>query len=422
MRIRLYNAKILTMKEERIIKGEMWINDGRIEYIGGRKRSEQRFQREMDLHGNLIMPGFKNAHAHSPMTFARSRADDLPLDKWLNEKIFPMEAKLTQQHIYYYSKLAYMEYLSSGITAAFDMYCMPEVMSRASIETGFRTVICGEINNFTDSIESLDANYSRYNSQNELISYILGFHAEYTTDLSILKRLGKLAEKHQSPVYGHNSETEKEVANCIAKYGMTPTKLFAECGLFDYGGGGFHCVYLSDEDMEIFKEKGLYAVLNAGANLKLASGFVPAGKYQKAGMHLAMGTDGPSGNNALDMFREMYILTVLQKVLEQDAAALKAYHVLQMATIGSAKAMGLQDCDVLAEGKRADLIVVDLKAPNMQPENNLINNLVYAGGKQNVCMTMINGKILYENGEYKTIDAEEVYYYANKLLKGLMRI
>lgn len=419
MRIRLHNAKILTMQEEQIIKGELWIDNGIIEYIGEETSSEKKFQREIDLHGNLVMPGLKNAHAHSPMTFARSCADDLPLDKWLNEKIFPMEAKLTKKHIYYYSKLAYMEYLSSGITAAFDMYCMPDVISKASIETGFRTVLCGEINNFTESIENLDAYYTYYNNQDELISYILGFHAEYTTDLPILKQLGKLAEKHQSPVYAHNSETEREVANCIAKYGMTPTKLFSECGLFDYGGGGFHCIYLSEEDMDIFKEKGLYAVLNVGSNMKLASGFVHANKYHKAGIKMAIGTDGASSNNALDMFREMYILTVLQKVLEQNAAALRAFDTLKMATVGSAHAMGLKGCDVLAEGKKADLIVLDLKAPNMQPENNLINNLVYAGGKQNVCMTMINGKILYENGEYKTIDAEEVYYYGNKLLKEL---
>jgi len=419
LRIRLHNAKILSMKEETMERGELWIEDGVIEYIGKEKVSEKKFDREIDLHKNLVMPGFKNAHAHSPMTFARSYADDLPLDKWLNEKIFPMEAKLTDKHVYYYSKLAYMEYLSSGITAAFDMYYEPEAMIQASVESGFRTVLCGAVNNFKESVEILEGYFKEYNQRHDLISYILGFHAEYTTDLDIMKRIGRLAEKYKSPVFVHNSETRREVENCKKKYGMTPTQLFKECGMYEYGGGGFHCLYLSEKDIEIFKEKQLYAVLNVCSNLKLASGFVPANKYQKAGMKLALGTDGPSSNNALDMFREMYILNVLQKVIEQDAVALSAFDTLKMATVYGAEAMGLKDCDVLEKGKKADLIVIDLQTPNMQPENNLFHHLVYSAEKQNVYMTMIDGKILYENGEYKTMDAEEIYFFANKLLKEL---
>lgn len=419
MRIRLYNAKILTMHDEDILKGELWIKDDLVEYIGKPCNIQGKFDREIDMQENLVMPGFKNAHSHSAMTFARTYGDGLPLEKWLKEKIFPMEAKLTPQHIYYYTKLAYMEYLSSGITAAFDMYYEPEAIIKASREVGFRTVLCGAINNFKESVDILEGYYNQYNKEKNLISYILGFHAEYTTDLSIIEKVGKLAEKYKAPVYVHNSETRKEVDDCIKRYGMTPTELFVKTGVYEYGGGGFHCIYLNDRDLDIFKEKKLNAILCVCSNLKLASGVVEAEKYRKKGINLALGTDGASSNNGLDMFREMYIVTMLQKVVENNASALPAYETLKMATVNSAKAIGLSECDVLQVGKKADLIAIDLHAPNMQPENDIIKNLVYSGGKQNVYMTMVDGKILYEKGEYKTVDVEETYFYANKLLQTL---
>lgn len=419
MRIRLYNAKILTMRDDNIVEGELWVKDDVIEYIGKPSKVEKKFNREIDMRGNLLMPGFKNAHTHSAMTFARSYADGLPLHKWLNEKIFPMEAKLTPGHVYYYFKLACMEYLSSGITAAFDMYYEPEAMARASREIGYRTVFCGAINNFKESIDILERYYNQFNQDNDLISYILGFHAEYTTDLEMIKSIGKVAQKYQAPVFMHNSETQLEVDNCIKKYGITPTELFLDSGLYEYGGGGFHCLYLNEHDLEIFNQKQLSAVLCVCSNLKLASGLIEAEKYRKKGISLALGTDGPSSNNGLDMFREMYIVTVLQKVLEHDASVFPAFETLKMATINGARAMRLFNCDVLAVGKKADLTAIDLRTPNMQPENDIIGNLIYSGGKQNVYMTMIDGKILYENGEYKTVDVDEVYFYTNQLLKAL---
>jgi 5-methylthioadenosine/S-adenosylhomocysteine deaminase len=299
------------------------------------------------------------------------------------------------------------------------MYYFPESMAKASVETGFRTVMCGAVNNFKESVEKLEEYYNTYNNYNELISYKLGFHAEYTTKREILEGISELAQKYKAPVFTHSSETKSEVEGCIERYGKTPTELFEELGLWNYGGGGYHSVWLSDNDMQIYKKRGLWAVINAGSNAKLASGIADVQKMSNLGLNLAVGTDGPSSNNALDMFREMYLISILQKLKHNDAAAMDANEILKAATVGSARCMGLDNCDCIAEGKLADLTVIDLNRPNMQPINNITKNLVYSGSKDDVKMTVINGKILYENGEFVNIDKEEIYFSAQEVTNRL---
>ncbi len=428
--IRFYNGKLLTMDGELQVQEpcEVWVDRDRIVLAGdaGRVREFCRtqaekvgkdeaqagisFEREIDLHGNLLMPGFKDAHTHSPMTFLRSYADDMPLQDWLYKQVFPMEAKLTPEMIYHFTKLAVLEYLTSGITASFDMYVEPEANARANLEMGFRTVLCGTLNDFKDSIETLEGFYRKYNQYHPLISYQLGFHAEYTTSEGLLRDLAALAEQYRAPVYTHLSETAAEVVGCRERYGSSPVKTLAELGLWEHGGGGFHCVHVSEEDLDIIKEKGIYVVTNPASNAKLASGIAPICSMLEREIPLAIGTDGPASNNCLDMFREMFLVTGLAKLREQNAAACPAEAVLKMATVGGAEAMGLKDCDCIAEGKQADLIVIDLHQPNMQPEHNLIKNLVYSGSKQNVLLTMVAGRILYENGQFFTgEDPEQIY-------------
>ena len=428
--IRFYNGKLLTMDGELQVQEscEVWVDRDRVVLAGdaGRVRefcrtqaekagkdgaqAEISFEREIDLHGNLLMPGFKDAHTHSPMTFLRSYADDMPLQDWLYKQVFPMEAKLTSEMIYHFTKLAVLEYLTSGITASFDMYVEPEANARANLEMGFRTVLCGTLNDFKDSIETLEGFYRKYNQYHPLISYRLGFHAEYTTSEGLLRDLAALAGQYRAPVYTHLSETAAEVAGCEERYGSSPVKTLAEMGLWEYGGGGFHCVHVSEEDMDIIKEKGIYVVTNPASNAKLASGIAPICAMLEREIPLAIGTDGPASNNCLDMFREMFLVTGLAKLREQNAAACPAEAVLKMATAGGAAAMGLKDCDCIAEGKQADLIVIDLHQPNMQPEHNLVKNLVYSGSKQNVLLTMVAGRILYENGQFFTGENPEQIY------------
>lgn len=425
MNIRFINARILTMenKFEIIENGELWVEGNRITYVG--KPFVQKeialqlpaFERTINCHGNLLMPGFKNAHTHSAMTFLRSYADDLPLLDWLNKQIFPMEAKLTPDDIYHLSQLAILEYLTSGITSNFDMYMTPDTISQASRDFGYRTVMVGGVNNFAQSIEELDLWYQKYNQPDDLVSFQLGFHAEYTCSRELLESLSALAHKYKAPVFTHNSESASEVVLCKERYGMTPTTFLDSLGMFDFGGGGYHCVHMADEDLAIFKEKNLTVVTNPASNAKLASGIAPIQKMLDLGINLAIGTDGPASNNCLDMFREMFLTTALAKLRENDASAVDAEQVLSMATIGGAKAMGLTDCDTLAKGKLADLIMIDLHQPNMQPINNITKNIVYSGSKQNVALTMVNGKILYEKGEFFVgRKPEEIYAKANEII------
>lgn len=422
MNIRFYNARILTMDGNcDLLEGELWTKDARIFYVGPAKDAgENAWDRQIDCQGNVLMPGFKNAHTHSGMTAMRSFADDMPLQEWLNTKIFPLEAKMTQQDNYDLTQLAILEYLTTGVTSIFDMYLSPKDIAKACIDMGMRCVLVSGLNKFGPSVEEMENRYLKLNNMHPLISYMMGVHAEYTCDRALLEEVSALIHKYQAPLFAHMSETRLETDECLGRYGMTPPQLFDSLGLFDFGGGAYHCVYFTEEDMDLFAKKGLHAVTNPGSNTKLASGIAPIGRFLDKGINVAIGTDGPSSNNCLDMFREMFLVTGLAKLLQKDASAVDAHEVLKMATVNGARAMGLKDADVLAEGKLADIIMIDLHQPNMQPLNNITKNIVYSGSKQNVKLTMINGKILYENGVFLNgVDAERIYAKANEIIARL---
>jgi len=418
MRIRFYNARILTMQDNSVLNGELWTADKKIEYIGESKTSDKPFDREIDCKGNLLMPGLKNAHTHSAMTFSRSLADEYCLNDWLFKAIFPREAKLNPELVYWYTKLALADYLSGGITSCFDMYFHREASAKAAVETGFRFVFCGAANDF-GGVDELESQYLSLNDYDPLVSFKLGFHAEYTTNMDNLKKISALAHKYEAPIYTHISETKAEVEGCKERYGMTPAALFDSIGMFDFGGGGFHCVWFTDEDRDLFAKKGLWSVFNACSNLKLASGITPVYKFIEKDLKIAIGTDGAGSNNALSMFREMYLDTVLSNVETNNAAAVDPFKILKAGTTGGAYCMGINDSDVLAEGKNADLIMIDMNRPSMQPENNVVRNIVYSADNSCVKLTMINGKILYENGEFTTIDYAETRKKCSELLSQL---
>lgn len=407
-----------------IVTGDLHVKDGKITYVGTEEKAPEHagaWDREIDSGGNLLMPGFKNAHTHSAMTFLRSYADDLPLQEWLYDKVFPMEAKLTKDDQIQLAKLGILEYLTSGITANFDMYLDNACHAAASKEMGFRTVLCGSMNDFGGTVEETEEEFYRLNEVSPLVSCKVGFHAEYTTKGETLKKLASMANRIKQPVYTHIAETKREVDECYERYHVSPFDFLDSIGMFEYGGGGFHGVWMSEKDQEICQKKKISIVSNPSSNLKLASGIADLCGLLEKGINVALGTDGPASNNALDMFREMYLASVLQKVTKQDASAMDAADVLKMATVGGAKAMGLDDCDTLSEGKCADLIMIDMHRPNMQPENNVLKNIVYSGSKENVKLTMVDGKILYENGVFYTEEpAEEIYEKANRII-GRMR-
>ncbi|MCI9321107.1 MAG: amidohydrolase [Lachnospiraceae bacterium] len=417
-------------KNKPVFSGEIWVKNEKIAYIATQEELQGEWARELprivwdieiDCKDNLLMPGFKNAHTHSAMTFLRSYADDVPLDKWLNEKVFPLEAKLSGEDIYHLTRLAVLEYLTSGITSIFEMYLTPDTIAEACLDMGMRCVLTSGLNNFSSSIEQLEAEYLKWNKRNSLISYQLGFHAEYTCSKELIYNISQLAHEYRAPVYTHLSETAKEVEECKERYGMTPVMFLDTMGIFEFGGGGYHCVHVTDSDMEVLRRRRMYVITNPASNLKLASGIAPIAKFDHRKIPVAIGTDGPASNNCLDMFREMFLVAGLSRVREGDASSPDAMKVLRMATVQGARAMRLSKADVLAKGKYADIIMIDLHQPNMQPMHNIPKNLVYSGSKSNVCMTMINGKILYRNGEFNVGESiDRIYDKCDEIVKHLI--
>ncbi len=410
MKIRLHNARILTMSEgEEIVNGEINVDGQTISYIGQQRQTDH-FDRDIDCHGNLIMPGFKNAHSHMGMSVLRSRADDMPLQEWLTKQIFPVEARMTEDDIYWMSQLSALEYLTSGITACMDMYLTPQSVRRAMLDMGFRCCQVGGMNDTTQNFPWMEKQYIIGNEEGSTQSYMFGFHAEYTTCMENMRTIAAIAQKYKAPVFTHACETKAEVEGCKERYGMTPLPVLESAGLFEYGGGIYHGVHMTEADYDVMKRHNLCVVTCPGSNTKLASGIAPISEYQRRGIMVAIGTDGPASNNCLDFFREMFLVAGLAMLRTGDPASTDALDVLRMATVNGAKAMQLNDCDVLAEGKKADMIMIDLHQPNMQPLNNIAKNIVYSGSKQNVVMTMINGSILYDHGTFTCgVDPEEIY-------------
>ena len=422
MKILFKNARILTMADSNIFDGHLVVTDNRISYVGKQLPSGM-FDQVIDCEGNLLMPGFKNAHTHSAMTFLRSKADDSSLQDWLFNEIFPREANLHEGCIKELTKVAILEYLSSGVTAVLDQYFYPQEFADTCNEFGFRSVSLAMYDPKARPVEEILRLIRDNNKPSSLATFVIGLHSEYTPTDEMFETTIKLLETTKSPYYVHLSETQKEVDECYERRKMSPMEFFDSLHMFDNGGAIFHGVYLSDNDIEIIKKHDITVVSNPSSNMKLASGIADVTKLLNEGVRVALGTDGPASNNALDMFREMYLATGLQKLKHNNPVSIPAYEVLKMATINGAYAMGLKDADTLDVGKLADLIMIDLYRPSMQPINNIINNLVYSGEKDCVKLTMINGKILYRDGKfYVGEDIKDIYKKVQLLTEELNEI
>ena len=391
MKILFKNARILTMLDNKIITGDLLVDDMRIAYIGNDASAYAPFDRIIDCNGKILMPGFKNAHTHSAMVFLRDRAKDLCLQDWLFKFVFPREAKLIPSDIYHLNKVAYLEYVRNGITACFDHYFFPLEAAKSAEDFGMRTLLLATCDPGKTSVEDIERNYNMLNSKKDgLVRYTDGFHAVYTADEQLLIETKRAIDRIKCPFYTHISETKKEVDDCLKEHGMTPLKFLYERGLFKYGGGGYHCIYLTDEEIEICKNNHLSIVSCPGSNIYLSSGKAPLSKYLKNGINIALGTDGPASNESLDMFREMRLAASLE-----ENSHIPAFEILKMATVNAAHAMLTDEADVLAVNKYADIIMLD-----MLESKDIINDIVFKGSINNVVLTMINGKILYENGQY----------------------
>lgn len=403
------------MVDDKIIDGDLLVVDKRIAYIGKDASGYGPFDRIVECNGNLLMPGFKNAHAHSAMVFLKDVPEEVALQQWLFDYVFPREARLQPGDVYHLNKVSYLEYVQNGITFCFEHYFFPPESAQAAKEFGMRTLLLGTYSLAEEStpVSELERLCHLYNDEKDgLVRYLVGFHAEYTTEAALLKGTKEAISKTKTPFYTHISETAKEVKECYDRHQKTPLQYLFEEGLFKYGGGGFHCVHLTDEEVKICKENNINIVSCPGSNDYLDSGVAPLKKYLDNGINIALGTDGPASNHGLNMFREM------QLVVDHQKGEIPPFEILKMATVNASKAMGLDNADVLAVNKYADIIMLDLS--NMKQTNDIIKNIVYYGKKENVVLTMINGQILYENGAYKINESvEEIYKKAEKISRRL---
>jgi 5-methylthioadenosine/S-adenosylhomocysteine deaminase len=375
------------------------------------------FQLEKDMSGKLLLPGLVNAHTHAAMTLLRGVGTDLPLQKWLTEAVFPVEAKLDGELVRRGSALALLEMLACGTTSFSDMYFYPEVTAQMVAQSGMKANLNYPVQSFVpgeryaenESARRLERFYRDWNGQAEgRIRVDCCLHAEYTCTPDVAAGTADFCARMGGRMHIHLSETRTEVDNCVKKYGKSPARWMDELGVLNNPTTAAHCVWLSEDDLALLREKNVSAVHNPTSNMKLGSGFAPVPKMLAQGLNVALGTDGAASNNNLNMMEEMHLASILHNGYHLNAEVVPARQVLKMATRNGALAQGRGNTGVLAVGKRADLMAIDLDAPHLTPNLDSAGLAVYAAQSSDVCLTMVDGKILYENGEYLTLDKEKI--------------
>lgn len=424
------NADILLYENGiyNVIKNAFLAVDGeKISYIG-KDRPEGEFDTVKDMSGKLLMSGFYNCHNHCPMVLLRGVGSDLPLNEWLFNKVFPIEDKLTADEIYAGTNLALLEMLASGTVSFSDMYFEPQVTAKAVAEAGIKANLTRPVQSFDPNEEAKDSFriaqsielYDEWNNAADgriLIDFSI--HAEYTCTEKIARAYSEECNKRGGLMHIHLSETVKEHNECKEKYGKTPTQWFNDLGAFDSRAFAAHCVTLEDSDMEILLKKGVHVVHNPTSNMKLGSGFARVQKMLDMGINVALGTDGAASNNNLDMMEELHLASIIHNGYNQDATIMNADTVIKMATLNGAVLQGRNDCGEIKVGNKADIIAISLDKPHLRPIIDEKALITYSAQSSDVCMTMVDGKILYENGEYLTLDKEKIYYDIEKAVKKL---
>ncbi|MBF0301750.1 MAG: amidohydrolase [Desulfamplus sp.] len=442
MDIVIKNGTVLTMDSQmrRIDNGYVAVKDGQIVQIGS---SEQLVGTQalevIDANGGIIMPGLINSHTHASMTLFRGIADDLPLMEWLNNHIFPAEAKLTPHWVYTGAKLACAEMILSGTTCFCDMYLFEAEVAKAAYDSSMRAVVgevlydfpspCyGEIKQGFEYVAAmmdkwksksgiLDQSqiYSNRDkndlniSSNSLITVAVEPHSTYLCNPELLQKAAELARKNSSPLIIHVAETLSESAQIKEKYGVTPAKFLADIGVLGSNLVACHSVHLTEEDMELYQKFDVKVAHCPESNMKLASGVAPVPRMLEKGICVGLGTDGCASNNDLDLFLEMDTAAKLHKVFSMNPEVLNAETALKMATINGARALGLDSITGSIEvGKRADIIVVNTSAPHMVPMYNPYSHLVYSASGNDVSTSIIDGKLVMKDRKLLTIDVESV--------------
>ena len=378
--------------------------------------------------GKIALPGLINGHTHVAMTLFRGAADDLPLMDWLNNVIWPSESRLTGEDVYWGSLLGIVEMLKSGTTTFSDMYFFMDDVARAVEESGIRALLSrgmvalDRANGEKGLIESLEFIKTWQGKAKGRITTALAPHAPYTCPPEFIKEVVEEAKKLGVPIHIHISETLDEINIIKENYGTTPVRHLENLGLFAVKTIGAHLVHVDEEEIEILKRYEVGAIHNPQSNMKLASGIAPVQKMLERGVLVGLGTDGAASNNDLDMFEELRTASYLQKVSTMNSQALDAKTAIEIATIGGAKALGFKELGAIAEGFKADIILVDASQTNFYPRHNIFNLLAYSAKGADVDTVIIDGEIVMEKRELTKVDEEKIKYEANmrgiKLIAG----
>ena len=425
--ILIKNAFILSPNKNFKGKKSLLIKDDIIADVSD-KIDESNVDKIIDATGKILLPGLINTHTHLSMTLFRGLADDLSLDSWLNDHIWPMEANLNGNYCYIGALLGAVELIKSGTTTFSDMYFYMEYVARAVDEAGIRAVLSYGMIDFGDAEKrenEIKENLELFNSCNGMadgrIKVFFGPHSPYTASEELLVKVRELADEYNMGIHIHVSETQKEINDVSEEKGLRPFEYLDKIGFLGPDVVAAHSVWLSDNEIEIIKKNNVKISHNPCSNMKLASGVAPVSKLIENDICVSIGTDGASSNNNLDLIEELKTASLLQKVSTLDPKVLTSDEAIAMGTIKGAEALGLDsEIGSIEVGKKADIILIDTNSANMVPDSStLSSNVIYSANGSNVDTTICNGKILMENKKLTVLDEQEIYEKARKAIKEL---
>ncbi len=403
------------------------VRDGVIDYIGASMPAGD-YGARYDGRHRLLLPGFYNVHSHAPMTLLRGYAENLPLQRWLSEKVFPFEDKLTDEAVYYGTQLAIAEMLACGTVSFTDMYFFLDGMSRAILESGIKCNLSRGLTVFDDKEYCQLAAYQdnlrllrEWHGQNDgRLRGDLCIHGEYTSTPKVVEAVAAQAREYDARMHIHLSETREEHEGCKQRHGMTPAAYMRAHGVFDVPTTAAHCVWLEGEDFDILKEHGVTVACCPASNLKLASGHANIPEMLRRGICVALGTDGAASNNNLNLLQDIYLFAVVYKGVYQDATLVTPAQALHAATRAGALSQGRTDCGLVKVGCKADLCVLDTDTPQFTPMTDAAGNVVYAAQGCDIKLTMVDGEVLYRDGEFLRIDIEKIKAGAQRHTSGIL--
>ncbi len=425
------NVDIITMDDRNMVihNGFIGVSDKKICFAAEKLPENVSFEKELDGKGRLALPGLVNSHSHSAMTLMRNYADDIALESWLFDNIFPIEAKLTDRDVYWGTMLGIAEMLKSGVTAFADMYMFMDEVARAVTETGIKANLCkspvqffegGELKRLDKSQGTVDYYNQYHNSADGRIKVFVEIHSTYMFNEQTLTNAASLAKQLNTGIHIHILETATEVESSKRDYGMTSVEICEKTGVLDVPVLAAHCVHLTDSDLDIMRKKGCSIAHNPSSNLKLGSGIARVPEMISRGINVCLGTDGAASNNNLNMFEEMNLAALLHKGVAMDPQLMKADTVLKMGTCNGAKAIGFDDTGKISEGMKADIILIDTDKPHFYPKNNPMSTAVYSAQASDVDTVIIDGNIVMQNREFTGIDEEKIKYEVHSLSKRLL--